>query len=215
MRTAPDGRSDGRRLGYLRDDRARALDPVVFDELAKIIAAGERSVSAVQASAILTGVRFHPALLGDQPGVRERHFNEIWQTLGPRDLVFFDPDNGLEVASVRAGARNCCKYVFLEEVALGARRSVCVYQHFPRVKRFLYIEGALARLREHFPDHLCFAVASPWVVHLVCASRGAAPALYAAAEGVAARSAGRLTVTRPEPHGSGSRKPTGPSTSPR
>jgi hypothetical protein len=201
MRTAPDGRSDGGRLGYLREgERARALDPVVFDELAGIISAGKRSVSAVQGTAILAGAQFHPALLGDRPGARERHFNEIWQALGPRDLVFFDPDNGLEVASVRAGARNCCKYVFLEElaVALGEQRSVCVYQHFPRVKRAPFIAGALARLQENFPDHHCFAVSSPWVVHLVCARPGAALALYDAAERVAARSADRLTVTGPD-----------------
>jgi hypothetical protein len=200
MRTARDGRTDGARVSYLREgDPTRALDPVVFDELTKIITARERSLSAVQASAILTGARFHPALLDDQPDVRERHFKEIWQTLGPRDLVFFDPDNGIEVASVRAGARNCCKYVFLEEiaVALGDRRSVCVYQHFPRVKRAPFIAGALARFREHFPDHLCFAVSSPWVVHLVCARPEAAPALHAAAEGVAARSAGRLMMSHP------------------
>jgi hypothetical protein len=201
MRTAPDGRSDGGRLGYLREgERARVLDPVVFDELAGIISAGKRRVSAVQGTAMLAGARFHPALLSDRPRARERHFNEIWQVLGPRDLVFFDPDNGLEVASVRAGARNCCKYVFLEElaVALGEQRSVCVYQHFPRVKRAPFIAGALARLQENFPDHHCFAVSSPWVVHLVCARPGAALALYDAAEEVAARSADRLTVTRPD-----------------
>ena len=197
LRTAPDGRSDGQRLGYLGDrELARALDPVVFDELARIIAAGKRSVSAVQDSAILAGARFHPALLGDGPDARRRHFDEIWQALGPRDLVFFDPDNGLEVASVRAGGRNCCKYVFLEEIAiaLGEQRSVCLYQHFPRVKRAPFITGALTRLQEHFPDHHCFAVSSPWVAHLVCAGPGAAAALYDAAEAVAARSADRLTV---------------------
>ena len=201
MRTAPDGRTDGRRLGYLGEgETARALDPVVFDELERIITAGKRSVSAVQSTAILAGARFHPALLGDRPGARERHFNEIWQALEPRDLVFFDPDNGLEVASVRAGARNCCKYVFLEElaIALGEQRSVCVYQHFPRVKRAPFIAGSLARLQETFPDHHCFAVSSPWVVHLVCARPGAALALYDAAEGVAVRSADRLIVTRPD-----------------
>jgi hypothetical protein len=171
---------------------------VVFDELAGIISAGKRSLSAVQRTSILAGARFHPALLGDRPGARERHFNEIWQALGPRDLVFFDPDNGLEVKSVRAGARNCCKYVFLEElaVALGEQRSVCIYQHFPRVKRAPFITAALGRLQERFPNHHCFAVSSPWVVHLVCASPGAAQALYDAAESVAARSADRLKVTR-------------------
>jgi hypothetical protein len=199
MRTAPDGRTDGARLGYLAEgEPARALDPLVFDELTRIITAGKRSVNAVQRTAILPGAQFHPAPLGDQPAARKRHFSKIWRALGPRDLVFFDPDNGLEVASVRAGARNCSKYVFLEElaVALDKQRSVCVYQHFPRVKRAPFIAGMLARLQDHFPDHRCFAIASPWVVHLICAHPGAALALYEAAEAVAARSADRLAVTR-------------------
>jgi hypothetical protein len=199
MRTAPDGRADGGRLGYLREgERTRALDPVVFDKLGRITAAGKRTVRAVQDTAILAGARFHAAPLGDRPADRKRHFNEIWKALGPRDLVFFDPDNGLQVASVRAGARNCSKYVFLDElaVALSEQRSVCVYQHFPRVKRSPFIAATLTRLQGHFPDHRCFAVASPWVVHLVCAHPRAAEALYEAAERVAARSADRLTVTR-------------------
>jgi hypothetical protein len=199
MRTAPDGRTDGGRLGYLNGrDGLRTLDPLVFDELARIVRSGRRSVRAVQDARMLGGARFHSALLGDEPAARRRHFERIFAGLGPQDLVFFDPDNGLEVASVRPGRRNSCKYVFWDELeqALGEERSVCLYQHFPRVQRKAFIATCMARLRERFPGHRSFALSSPWVAHLVCADPCAVTALHSAGVRVAMRSAGRLTVTR-------------------
>ena len=46
-------------------------------------------------------------------------------------MVFFDPDNGLEIASKKLGHKGSGKYLFIDEFAQMARaeRSVIVYQH--------------------------------------------------------------------------------------
>lgn len=50
------------------------------------------------------------------------------------DIVFLDPDNGLEVRSVRYYYKKGPKYVFLEEIELyiARKQSVVIYQHLSR-----------------------------------------------------------------------------------
>ena len=59
-----------------------------------------------------------------------------------RDLLFFDPDNGLEVPSVPRGRRGSSKYLYWPEVASAfeAGHSLIIYQHFPRVRREAFTE---------------------------------------------------------------------------
>jgi hypothetical protein len=200
MLSASDGRSDGRRLGYLEDEHGFAnLDPDVFRALGAMVRGGRRSVAAVQKTGLLGRARFHAALLDDDHEARERYFGKLWRALDARDLVFFDPDNGLEVASVACGKRNSCKYLYWQELeqALAGERTVCVYQHFPRVQRGDYIQGRLSSLQQRFPRHTTFAAASPWVAHLVCGRPKQVRRLRLAAEELSARSAGRLTVQTP------------------
>lgn len=198
MLTASDGRADGGRLAYLDDpERFAELDPEAFTALGALVRGGRRSVAAVQDAGLLGQARFHAALLGDEPAARERYFANLLAALGVEDLVFFDPDNGLPVASVTRGRRNSCKYLYWHELerALEERRSVCVYQHFPRVQRAVYVDTRVQALRERFPNHAAFAVSSSSVAHLVCARPTSARRLHRAAGELVTRSAGRLTVT--------------------
>jgi hypothetical protein len=57
-----------------------------------------------------------------------------------RDLVFFDPDNGIEVLSKPCGGRDSSKYVYWDELQETYRsgQSVLVYQIFPP-QRALFI----------------------------------------------------------------------------
>lgn len=202
MLTASDGRADGGRLAYLDDQEGFGdLDPGVFQALGAMVRGGQRSVAAVQDSGVLGRASFHATVLDDGAVARESYFAQLWPALGVDDLVFFDPDNGLQVASVTLGRRNSCKYLFWEELeqALGERRSVCVYQHFPRVQRAAYVNAQLQAVRERFPEHAAFAVWSSWVAHLVCARPARARRLHRAASELSARSDGRLGITPLEP----------------
>lgn len=89
--------------------------------------------------------------------------------LADTDLVFFDPDNGIEVASVRPGRKNSSKYVYLDEIAAfyASGKSVLVYQHFPRVEREAFIASCVDRLRAVAGDATVWAFRTKHVVFLL------------------------------------------------
>ena len=64
------------------------------------------------------------------------------------ELVFFDPDNGIEVDSTKYGRRNSSKYLYWHEIERfwKAGHSLLIYQHFPRVPRQLFIEAKAREL---------------------------------------------------------------------
>jgi hypothetical protein len=86
------------------------------------------------------------------------------------NLVFFDPDNGLERRHVR-GRKNSHKYVYWAEVnevyASGA--SVLVYQHFPREHRESFIQRLAERLRVETGAAGVFSFRTPHVLFLMAA----------------------------------------------
>jgi hypothetical protein len=61
---------------------------------------------------------------------------------GGCDLVFFDPDNGIEV-KLRVGRKGSSKYLYWDEIGRfwKAGHSLLIYQHFPRLPRGLFIEA--------------------------------------------------------------------------
>lgn len=198
MRTAPDDRRDGLRLGYLQEPvRFRGLDPLVFDALSAIAARRRRTVRAIQHSSILPGACFHHAVLSDAAPERARYFERLWSLAKDEDLVFFDPDNGLEVTSVPMGRRGSSKYLFWQELertlALGC--SALVYQHFPRVPHDLFVKRMLSQLARRFPARESFALSTPSVVYLVCAPPAAAAALRQASFELVARLPDHLSVS--------------------
>jgi hypothetical protein len=102
-----DGRSDGGQLAYLGDTpRFRDLDPPLFDALAKLVSEGRRDVLAVEAAMILPDTTFHADTLLDVDALRQDYFDKLWSWLESDDLIFFDPDNGLEVPSRPRGRRD-------------------------------------------------------------------------------------------------------------
>ena len=81
---------------------------------------------------------------------RLAYFEGLHSIATGSDLVFFDPDNGLEVPSVPVGRKRSCKYFYWPELTetYGSGASVLVYQHFPRTQRSAYLDARLAGIRE-------------------------------------------------------------------
>ncbi len=154
MLTAPDGRKDGGRVRYLENRVLRELDPELFDALSGIVENGNRSVGAVEESRILGDCRFWSKVMPVSPLGRREYFDGLMQHATPGSLIFFDPDNGLEVRSVPKHCQGSERYLFWDELALvrEAGASAVVYQHFPRVQRPRYLEARLTRLRAVMGD---------------------------------------------------------------
>lgn len=150
MLTADDGRSHGSRTGYLSaPERWREYNPYLFDFLAVCVRdSGTRDLSLVESRGLLPGAEFYSRVLTDSSDQRRSYFSEMRKKFAEADLIFFDPDNGLEIASVPLGARNSSKYLYWQEVSevYRAKHSVLVYQHFRREERSRFVATLAATL---------------------------------------------------------------------
>lgn len=166
MLTAADERTDGARIGYLKRAEWRRADPELFDGLAALVARGERTVAAVEAAKLLPGCSFEADPVPLTLAERGPYFEAIAARATYDSLVFFDPDNGLEVPSVPKQRRGAEKYLFWDELILirEVGSSALIYQHFPYVQRVAYVEAALARLEAEMGEgYRVFASHTPQV----------------------------------------------------
>ena len=128
---------DGRLTGYL-DKRQSALyqcDAALAERLHAVVR-GERTVEALEKAAPELCC-FHALLTRDQP---DAWHARAMTALAGCALVFFDPDNGLLVPSVRPTAKKSVKYVLEAEIAsaYAAGHSVVFYNHRSRERQDTY-----------------------------------------------------------------------------
>lgn len=150
MLTPSDGSSDGNKLSYLgRPHEQRHYDPALFDLLAHTANEPDRRrLHVIEESGALAKVSYHNELLPDDTTGRQIFMAHCAQAFRDVDLVFFDPDNGLEV-SLPKGRKNSSKYLYLDEVAAfyASTKSLLIYQHFPRIERSAFVASCADRLR--------------------------------------------------------------------
>lgn len=137
--------NDGRHISYLRNREFAKLDPVLHAALSSVVASGRRHISAISEFGCfpLSTVFFTELIslsreLGAGPIERIRH-REAWLRECLRqtencDLVFFDPDNGLETASIPKHHPKAGKYIYLDELAPFWDRghTILIYHHLNR-----------------------------------------------------------------------------------
>ena len=160
MLTSNDNRSDGDKTGYLnKPDAFRGYDPDLFDFLRDtVIEQGRREVKAIEATDLLPNARYHSAKLTSDTESRSQYFESLTDRALSQSLVFFDPDNGLEVTSTRKGHRGSEKYLYWDEAleVWEEGASVMIYQHFPRRPRQEYAHERADKLGD-------VATTAPWI----------------------------------------------------
>jgi hypothetical protein len=164
---------DGRHVSYLRKPEFEALDDPLLTALRKIVTSGNRCISAVSGGGLFpdrtvfcdaaTAAPAPPRLSRSN---RLRHRTEwldrCFRITEECDLVFFDPDNGVEIASVPKHHPNAGKYIYWDELMpfWGRRQTLLVYHHLNR-------KGSAARqvcgLRDRFQAELDGASVLPLV----------------------------------------------------
>jgi len=174
MLTAPDSRSDGGKTGYLcHPERWRHFDPELFDFLHGAVINGahdvQRSVTILESAGLLGSSEFYRTTITDQSCQRQCYFEEMLCQFQQSDLVFFDPDNGMEVPSIVRGHRNSSKYLFWDELYAVFRRghSVLVYQHFTRERRADYLNRLVAESYRHTSCAALFSFLTPHVAFIL------------------------------------------------
>jgi hypothetical protein len=136
---------DGRHVAYLDRHDYAVLDPVLHTSLKRLVSEDRRTLSAVQTAGILPlDTIYFDEPLYDLSRDRVRPLSRIlareawrWRalkTVALADLVFFDPDNGIEAKSVPAGHLKAGKYVFWDDLLpFWARgQSLVIYHHLNR-----------------------------------------------------------------------------------
>lgn len=142
MLTLDDDRTDGKFIDYLdKPDKWEVYDPMLFRQLYDCIQSGERNVKRIETQGIIESAVYHSDFLSDVAEERQRYFSDMSGQFRDTDLVFFDPDNGLEVKSRPYGRKHSAKFLYWSELAevYSTGKSVLVYQHFRREKREQFI----------------------------------------------------------------------------
>ena len=145
---------DGRHIAYLcpkqenvgekQKREYRCCDPPLYDKLREIVKRDDRRIKAVEETDLLgpdTVFYGHQipnpgerARGGDRVRDRRRWTEGALQKTENCDVVFLDPDNGLEPKSVSIARKMAPKYTYLEEVSkwVERRQSVVIYHHLSR-----------------------------------------------------------------------------------
>ena len=167
-------KNDGRHIGYLENsDKWRRFDAASFDGLLEIVRRNDRSVAAIERSGLLPADCIFaseiiplPANLAKRSEERKRWISEIGVKLNDANLLFLDPDNGLEPDRFRPKSKASIKSVSLDDLdRLNKReRILIVYHHHTRRKggHFAEIEYQADRLRKRGYEYVDVIRAKPY-----------------------------------------------------
>ena len=147
---------DGRLLGYLDNPNIhRQYGPDLYDKLQACrcdwkSGRASRGVCLAERHNLIPEASYYPRTLTDSAHERAQYFEDFWPQAQSREVIFFDPDNGIEVKSKAYGSKNSSKYLYWCEIyeAWSRGHSLVVYQHFPHEKRSPFIERRVHELMD-------------------------------------------------------------------
>ena len=159
MLTENDSRNDGGCISYLqRREDFRSCDPDLFDALHHTVAKkNKRTVYQIQKQRLISHARYLHGFVPDNLDHRLNYFKHLLRIAQGSEIIFFDPDNGIEIKSKPKGKKDSNKYLYWDEIKrfwkLGY--SMLIYQHFPRVNRLGYIRKVSKALCKNIlPDEI-------------------------------------------------------------
>jgi hypothetical protein len=174
MLTPDDHGPDGRKTAYLtQPEQWRSHDPPLFDMLHGLVLGNDqRLLSHIERCGIIPDATFFKEEIPDSAEARKDYMSRALETLKKKDLIFFDPDNGIEPKAKVRGRKNLRKYLYWHEIAKAFRagHSLLIYQHFIFEERRIFISRLLERLRSETGAEVVRAVPTPHVVFFLVTS---------------------------------------------
>ena len=147
---------DGKFTGYLNEaNKHSACDPELHRWLRRrVYEENARSVSLIEDSDLLDATTFYSEGVPDDRDGRHRWAEGLYGAAKDANLVFLDPDNGIEIPSKPYGRKHSSKYVYWGELERLWKdgKSLLIYQHFTRAKRDGFIRTKLGDLNDHLRD---------------------------------------------------------------
>jgi hypothetical protein len=173
MLTPDDGGRDGGLRSYLDAPVIwRKYDIELFDGLGGMLrTATQPFVSLIKESGLLPRAKYYSSMVPDRRFERDIWFKGLLRAASKADLVFLDPDNGIEVPSKPIGRKGSSKYVSWQEIKIlwDSGCSLLIYQHFTREHRDTFTRRLLFELREHTGAPFSEAFRTPHVLFLLAA----------------------------------------------
>ncbi len=150
MLTKDDGKQEGHRIHYLNEpDKWGKFDPEVFNFLQQnVLEQGLRKVTVLENSQLIPNSRFYSGSFPDHPTGRRASFEEFLKFALGSGLVFFNPDKGIEIKSVKYGRKFSSNYLYWAEIKQSFARgyTLLIYQHLPPKPREQFINTLTGRL---------------------------------------------------------------------
>lgn len=134
---------DGKYIQYLDNPEYRVYDPKLFDRLKKIIKEKSRNVEAIKESRIVKAKFYDTPLSGIEN--REAWHTTALKKLRGSEIVFLDPDNGIETRRMMLEKKISKKHIRWEEIKeyYQQNQSVIIYQHQPRIEKNTFLKNIL------------------------------------------------------------------------
>ena len=152
---------DGKYIDYLNNTnkdktRYRSCFPDLYDNLSKIVSQNRRSIAEIEASKVLpeetifysTPIPHSGATIAERIALRQAWFKESLSQLEQVDVVFLDPDNGIQLDPSIKGKGKAVKFAFTDEIETYYRsgKSLIIYNHRDRQPREKYERKILINL---------------------------------------------------------------------
>lgn len=143
---------DGKFINYLNDENASKYDKYDNDLYYKLqsIVNTNRSLEEIECpEAKILNATFYNNIVCSGPLRLEWHRRSLKNSEGS-DVVFLDPDNGIETKKMREEKKNSVKHVKWDEISdYYLNHSVIIYQHQPRVKYEIFINDLFEQQRKY------------------------------------------------------------------
>ena len=150
--THDDNGGDGNHINYLtQPDKWKVYDTTLFELLEQRVSKqGIKDIKVIEDSELILNCSFYSEIVDDDITLRQAYFNKFFEFVKDADLIFYDPDNGLEVKSIPMGTKKSSKYLYWSEVkaTYESGHSILIYQHFPRTNRESYISDLVQHFRK-------------------------------------------------------------------
>ena len=174
MLTPDDESTDGKFITYLENpERWSGHDPVLFQTIRALLARHQtRRVNLIENTDLLQGASYFSTHVPDSASGRSSWFSSLAQQAHDSEIVFLDPDNGIEVMSNPYERRGSSKYLYWDEIRTlwTAGKSLWIYQHFIRETRLNFIQRKLEALSGTTPGSfrlLTSCAGSRWLSSIV------------------------------------------------
>jgi hypothetical protein len=167
MLTPNDSKPDGKFITYLDNkDKFSNYDPELFNILARCLKSNYRNVDACQGNNIIPNTGYYNSIIPDNIDQRNDYFKNLYGLASKHDLVFLDPDNGMEIGSKKKGTKDSSKYLYYDEVHKLYKQgnSLLIYQHYIREKKIKFIQRISDNLMASTRCNIVYPIVTPQVV---------------------------------------------------